>query len=405
MFRRVLDLAAAARRKSLLLLGPRLTGKSTLLRQQFPGAVVVDLLHSATYRLLAGHAERLEEMVRALPEGQRLLVVDEVQKLPELLDEVHRLIELMPDARFILTGSSARKLRRSGTNLLGGRARRALLWPLVHPERQTDAAVPVSLERVLSFGNLPAILRSPNPREDLLDYIGVYLQEEIKAEAAVRGHERFVRFLEVAAAANGEQTVFANISRDAEVPARTVRNFFEVLEDTLVGRLVLPYRGTSVRKAVATAKFYFFDVGLANALVGRTSVSFGSPEYGRALEHLVFQELSAFISYSRSEAVLSYWRSESGFEVDFVLVLHGEAVLGVEVKAATAVTSRDCRGLVALGEETPAMRRVVVSQEPFARRLDGEITVMPVVAFLDALWKGQLLAIDPTVSMLSPKEG
>ncbi len=294
-------------------------------------------------------------------------------------------------ARAVLTGSSARKLRRAGTNLLGGRATRLELFPLVHPERQSDPARPVSLGEALQWGGLPPMLLSSDPRSDLLDYVGLYLQEEVRAEGLVRANDAFARFLEVAATTNGEQVVFANVSRDADVPARTVREYYQILEDTLIGRLLPAHRGTSLRKAMASAKFFFFDLGVANALLGRFSLQAGAPEYGRALEHLVFCELRAFLSYHRSDARLTYWRSLSQLEVDFVVERRGKAVLAIGVKAASRVSGRDLRGLRALAEDVPNLKRIVVSQERLARVTEDGIRVMPVDVFLEELWAARLV--------------
>jgi len=395
MFQRVLDLAALVRRKSALLIGPRMTGKSTLLRAIFPDAIYLDLLHSGTLRLLAARPERLEDMVRAAPAGRdatepRVVVIDEVQRVPALLDEAHRLIEANAHLRFVLTGSSARKLRRAGTNLLAGRATRVALHPLVSPERHSDPDVPIPSHRALQWGGLPSVLRSTDPKADLIDYVGLYLQEEVRAEGLTRSFDAFSRFLEVAAATHGEQVRFSAVASDAEVPARTVREYYGVLEDTLVGHLLPPFRATATRKAMATARFYFFDPGVAHALLGRFDLREGTSEYGRAFEHRVFCELRAAIDYRRADARLAWWRSLSQMEVDFVVERRGQALLAIEVKASTSPSARDFRGLRAFAEDCPEARRIVVCRQPFPSRTDDAIDVWPLEHFERELWSGRL---------------
>ena len=360
-----------------------------------PDALLIDLLSSGVYRQLASRPERLEDMVRAHPVGpggHREVIIDEVQKVPALLDEAHRLIAADPTLRFVFTGSSARRLRAAGTNLLGGRATRLILSPIVTPERDTDPSVGahVSLEKALQWGGLPPILTSSDPRADLLDYVGLYLQEEIRAEGLSRSMQAFTRFLEVASAGNTAQIVFARVAQDAEVPARTVRDYFEVLEDTLIGHQLPAFRGTRKRKAVAASKFYFFDLGVAHALAGRFELQPGTREFGEALEHLVCVEVKAALAYQRVDASLAYWRSLSQLEVDFVIERSGRPLHAIEVKATRQVERRDLRGLRALREDFPELPCVVVSQEPLPRRTEDGIDVLPVHVFLERLWAGRL---------------
>lgn len=245
-------------------------------------------------------------MGQSLHPNQRLVVIDEIQKLPQILDEVHRLIEQRQDLRFVLTGSSARKLRRGGANLLAGRALIATLHPLVSIEVDFQ-----NLDRRLLYGSLPMILDSPIPHEDLRAYVGTYLQEEIQAEGLTRNIEGFSRFLEIAALANGQQLNFTKIGSDAAIPPRTVQNYYQVLEDTLIGHTVHPYRKTKTRKSVSASKFYFFFVGVVHALLGQSQLSPKTKSYGVALEHLTFLELRAYLDYQRLTHPLCYWRSHS----------------------------------------------------------------------------------------------
>jgi predicted AAA+ superfamily ATPase len=245
------------------------------------------------------------------------------------------------------------------------------------------------LDRRLSVGSLPAIFDSSSPHEDLKAYVGTYLQEEIRAEGWVRSLETFSRFLDVAALSNGKLLNFTELGSDAGVPPRTVREHFQLLVDTLIGTLVEPWRAARKRKPVAAAKFYLFDVGVANYLMRRRAVERGSPEYGQALEHLVFLELQAYLSYSRLDLPLNFWATHAGLEVDFLV---GEDT-AIEVKAAERIHPRAFRGLRALEQETPLRRKIVVSHEERAWRSDEGIEVLPVGEFLRRLWAGGIISI------------
>lgn len=379
MYDRVLDLSGLLRDRSAFLFGARQTGKTTLLRTRYPDAPFYNLLEADTFRELSARPELVRRRLRG---AETLVVIDEIQRLPSLLSEVQVMIDRNPRLRFVLSGSSARSLRRGGINLLGGRARVAHLFPLIAAETEFRG-----LDRRLSIGSLPAVYDSASPREDLKAYVGTYLQEEIRAEGLVRSIETFSRFLDVAALSNGKLLNFTEIGSDAGVPPRTVREHFQLLVDTLIGLLVEPLQVNRKRKPVATSKFYFFDVGVANCLLRRPAVKPGSPEYGQALEHLVLLELEAFRSYRRLDQPLNFWRTHSGFEVDFVL--GGE--VAVEVKAAEKITERDFRGLRALAEETPLRRKVLVSRERSAWRSDDGIEVLPAQDFLRRLWAGDII--------------
>ena len=377
MYRRALDLKKLVRHKSLFLLGPRQTGKSTLARATFPDAVFYDLLEAHTFRELAARPEYLRE---TLPPNARVVVVDEIQKLPSLLDEIQLLIDRNKSLRFVLTGSSGRKLKRGGANLLAGRAWFSRLHPLVSQE--------VDYERLvtrLNRGSLPAILDSPHYREDLRAYVGSYLREEIQAEGLTRSIQNFGRFLDVAGLTNGEPINFTSVASDAGMPPSTVREHYQILEDTLVGHQLPAYQKTVKRKPVATSKFYFFDVGVANALRRTGTIQEGSEAYGRALEHLLFLELRSFLDYHRLDEELTYWRSLSRFEVDFVV----SSKVAIEVKAKARVSPRDYKGLLALAEEVRLKRKIVVCNEKRRRHTDDGIEIVPVETFLGELWAGK----------------
>ncbi len=374
---RLPDLKGWLGKKSHFLFGPRQTGKTFLVRHLLPEARVYDLLDSSVYLSLSQRPGRIAEEVSP---GERLVVIDEVQRLPELLHEVHRLIETR-GIRFLLTGSSARRLRRGGVNLLGGRARTRQLHPLTSRELGERFDLPRAIER----GLLPPIYFSDDPRGDLDAYTGTYLQQEIVAEGATRNVPAFSRFLRVAALCNATLVNFTKVANDAQVPRTTVYEYFDILRDTLVLHEVPAWRLSRKRKPLVSSKYYFFDVGVASALQGRL-VKAGTPEFGSAFETWLCHELTAWRDYVSGEP-LAYWRSTSGFEVDFILGDH----TAVEVKAKEVVSPQDLKSLRALAEEKKLKRYLCVSLEP-RRRQVGEVTVLPYRHFLEALWGGEYAA-------------
>jgi len=371
---RILDLSGGLARKSHFLFGPRQTGKTTLVRHQIPKARVYDLLDSSVYLALSQRPGRLAE---ELDRNDRLVVIDEVQRLPELLNEVQRLIEER-GVRFLLTGSSARKLRRGGVNLLGGRARTRHLHPLTCRELGPR----FDLARAIERGLLPSIYFSDDPAADLEAYAGTYLQQEIVAEGATRNAPAFSRFLRVAALCNATVVNFTAVASDAQVARTTVYEYFEILRDTLILHEVPAWTRSRTRKPLVSSKYYFFDVGVASSLQGRL-VRKRTPEFGPAFETYIFHELACHRDYAGGAAI-QHWRSASGYEVDFVLDDH----TAIEVKAKEAVSLRDLRALEALLQEGPVKRALCVSLEPRTRRV-GAVTILPYRAFLDALWAGE----------------
>lgn len=371
---RVLDLPGLVQKKSHFLFGPRQTGKSFLIRHALPGARVYDLLDHATYLALGQRPQRIAEELTAT---DRVVVIDEIQRLPGLLNEVHRLIE-QRGIKFLLTGSSARTLRRGGVNLLGGRARVKHLHPLIARElgRHFD------LTRAVERGTLPSIYLSDDPEADLAAYAGVYLQQEIVAEAATRNIPAFSRFLRVAAHCNGTIVNFTNVANDAQVPRTTVYEYFAILKDTLILHELPAWRKSRKRKPLASSKFYFFDIGVAATLQGRR-IGPRTPEFGAGVETYLMHELMAYRDYVSGEP-LSYWRSTSGFEVDFILGDH----TAIEVKAKETVSPQDVKSLRAIADERKLKHYVCVSLEPRPRRVEG-IALMPVREFLEALWSGE----------------
>lgn len=373
---RALDLPALLERKSHFLFGPRQTGKTSLVRHTLPGVRTYDLLDSSVYLALSQNPGRIAQ---ELSPQDRTIVIDEIQRLPELLNEVQRLIEGRR-IRFLLTGSSARKLRRGGVNLLGGRARTRYLHPLTWKELGPR----FDLRRAIARGLLPSVYFSDDPRADLDAYAGTYLQQEIVAEGAARNVPAFSRFLRVAALCNGTIVNFTNVAQDAQVARTTVYEYFEILKDTLVLHELPAWRKSKKRKPLASSKYYFFDVGVAGALQGRQSPALaGTSEFGVAFETYLMHELTAYRDYVSGEP-LSYWRSTSGFEVDFIVGDH----TAVEVKAKENVSPSDVKSLSALAEEKKMKRYLCVSLEP-RRRDVGGLKILPWQEFLEELWSGQ----------------
>jgi predicted AAA+ superfamily ATPase len=371
---RVLDLNKLASRKSLFLFGPRQTGKSALIQHALPDTRIYDLLDTDVFLTLSRRPGRLAEELDA---RTRLVVIDEIQKLPVLLDEVHRLIE-QHKVRFVLTGSSARKLRRSSVNLLGGRAPARTLHPFIYRELGDK----FQLVRALDRGLIPSIYFSERPRDDLRAYVGTYLKEEVANEALTRNVPAFSRFLEVAALCHGSMLNYTAVASDAQIPISTVREYFHILEDTLIAKALPAWTRSRSRKAITTAKHYFFDVGVVRHLQHRSGLARRSPEFGEAFESFMHHEISSYIDYT-DDAPLAYWRSTSNFEVDFVLA----DKTAIEVKAKELVGDRDLRGLRALRDEKALKQYVVVSLESKPRTVD-KIRILPWQYFLDELWDG-----------------
>lgn len=380
-FTRVLNLPALLEEKSYFLFGPRATGKTSLIEVQFSSSVpILDLLESDLYFRLSGNPGLLESIILGHDPNATKVVIDEVQRIPEILNEVHRLIEKRKIA-FLLTGSSARKLKRNHANLLAGRARQAELFPL------TTAEIPeFNLERYLQYGGLPMIYLSNNPLDDLYAYVNTYLKEEIQAEALVRQIPAFTRFLKYSALTNGEALNFNNISNDSGVAATTVRDYYTILEDTFIGFNLPAWTKTVKRKPVSRAKFYYFDIGAKNILAGITQIPVQSDLYGNAFEHFIALELRAYLSYRRKHLPLSYWQAHNGQEVDFII---GDDI-AIEVNATTHVQDKHLKGIKALEEEKICKKYFLVSQDNLKRRVNN-IEIIPWQVFLERLWADDII--------------
>lgn len=388
MYKRIFDIKKTLERKSLIILGPRQTGKSTWLKNNFPDAYYLDLLRPQLYQELSTHPERLEEIISFEKKKHKLFIIDEIQSIPILMNEIHRQIEEDKSLRFILTGSSARKLKRTGNNLLGGRLARYFFHPLVFPE-YTSSEDAVPFEKVISKGSLPSILKSDDAYEDLSDYVGLYLKEEIQAEGLSRSIENFSKFLHVSALCQAEQINFTQIGNDAGVPPRTIIDYFNILEDTLTGYLLPAFTKTITRKAMTSAKFYFFDIGIGNSLMKRKEIAPETPEFGKNLEQLIFLELTAYKDYRCKDLEISYWRSTSKFEVDFVLEL-GKNMWGIEVKSKKNPSTNDYKGLNALSEDFPKLQKICLCLCSTARTTKEGITLIPIKTFLKMLWNNEI---------------
>lgn len=366
--------------ESLFLWGARQTGKSTLLKSLFKDALWFDLLKSDVFMRYERDPAQFREVILAQGEN-RVVIVDEIQKIPALLDEIHWLMA-NHRVKFILSGSSPRKILRSGANLLGGRALRYELYPLSCSEiPQFD------LIRALNHGLLPRHYLSDNPKKLIDAYIGNYLRDEIAAEAKIRNISAFGRFLEAAAFSNGEMVNFTNIAADCGVSAISVKEYFQILEDTLIGRYLPSFQKKPKRRVIQAPKFYYFDIGITNHLLKRGRIEMGSESFGNAFEHFIYQELCAHSNYSGENYSIAYWRTTSQIEVDFIL---GDHQIAIEVKGTDNVQSKHLKGLKAFSEEYIVEKQIVISNDPMDRKV-GNILVMPWRKFLDRLWLGEII--------------
>ena len=378
MLLRKINLLKILEKKSLFLFGPRQTGKTSLVLSQLPGIPLFNLLDSQIFLQFAQKPWQLRELI---PANTAMVVIDEIQKMPELLDEVQFLIDTRK-INFLLTGSSTRKLKNHGVNLLGGRARTRIL----HPFSAVELGDEFNLLTALNWGLLPPIYLSDDPRDDLKAYCGDYLRMEIAQEGLARNIGAFSRFLEVAAANNTHLLNYTNIANDTAVPRTTVMEYFQILRDTFLGFDVKPWQKTVKRKPLSTAKFYFFDTGVARNLKNAPLLEKDSYDLGEAFEAWVCHELKTYTDYN-SCTELCYWRSTSGFEVDFIF----NDTVAIEVKSTRSVTEKDLKGLRALREECPLPKNIIICREPFVRETEDGILVLPWQEFIKRLWSDSFL--------------
>jgi predicted AAA+ superfamily ATPase len=378
MYKRIFDIESKLD-EGMFLFGARQTGKSTLLKERFKGAIYYDLLDPNLRKAFKRNPNSLKEALWDKPAGT-LVIIDEIQKVPELLDIVHILM-VDKGLFFILSGSSARKLKRSGANTLGGRAIPETLYPLVWPE-VTD----FQIDRAVQNGMIPRHYMVEDATKRLSGYVKVYLDEEIREEGEVRELDAFERFMEVAAISDGEMLNYSNIASDCGVSAKTVKSYFQILYDTLIGYEIPAFRKEIKRKIVQAPRFYYFDVGLANYLMGRHSLKRGTDDYGHAFEHYVMQEIIAYKGYNDKRDVISYWHTYDKKEVDVII---GDAKVAIEIKSTEHVETKHKKGLKAFEEEHPECRLILVSLDPITRK-SGNVELIYVLDFLRMLWNCEI---------------
>jgi uncharacterized protein len=383
LIKRILDISLPAR-QSAFLWGPRKTGKSTYLTSKFPNSIVYDFLRTDLFLDFSKRPSLLREQLLAT--NDRILespvILDEVQKVPQVLDEVHWLIE-NKRLRFILCGSSARKLKRGKANLLGGRAWRYEMFPLVSAELKE-----LDLLKALNRGMIPVHYVQNNYKKSLQADTHDYLKEEVFNEGLTRNIPAFSRFFDAMGYSHGELTNFSNIARDCGVDSKTVKEYYQILVDTLLGKMVTPFKKRQNRQIISQApKFYLFDVGVAGAITKRHLEEEKGASFGKAFEHFILMELSAHCSYSELDYKINYWRTKSGLEVDFIL---GDGEVALEVKGASHVDKRDFVSLNAFTEEYSPRETIVICNER-EKRIHGRIKIMPWRSFLQDLWDGKII--------------
>ena len=383
LIKRIIDVSLPER-QSAFLWGPRKTGKSTYLRAKFPNSLVYDFLQTDLFLEFSKQPSLMRERLLAKNESvlQQPVILDEVQKVPEVLDEVHWLIE-NKGVRFILCGSSARKLKRGKANLLGGRAWRYEMLPLVSAELGD-----LDLLNVLNRGMIPVHYLDDNYERSLRAYTHDYLKEEVFDEGLTRKVPAFSRFFDAMGYSHGELINFSNIARDCGVDSKTVREYYQILEDTLLGNMITPFKKRQNRQVISRApKFYLFDVGVAGSLTKRHLEEERGEAFGKAFEHFIFMELSAHSAYNELDYAMNFWRKKSGLEVDFVL---GGGEVAIEVKGASHVDKRALRPLAAFRQEYSPREAIVICNER-EERIHDKIKIMPWHKFLRDLWEGKII--------------
>lgn len=365
------------KKQSFFLFGPRGTGKTRFLKNWRKDAVFIDLLDDATFMRFSSNPAHLEPIVQSLQAGQTL-VVDEVQKCPPLLSKVHQIMEDddFPSIQFVLTGSSSRKLKRYGVDLLAGRA----IVTTMHPFLGVELGERFDLERSLKLGLIPVVTQSETPELTLSSYIAVYLREEVKQEGLVKNLEAFTRFLEAMSFSHGEILNLSNVARECSVKRSTVDGYLGVLEDLLLGYRLPPFKKLNRKSIVDSDKFYFFDVGVYRSLRPVGPLDPPGNVLGAALEGLVLQNLKAWVAYFIPEARIFFWRTEAGTEVDFVI--YGPKIfLAIEVKNTSHVQKSDLSGLKSFGEDYPKVKCFFLFRGKVPEK-HGSINCVPVESFL-----------------------
>ena len=365
---------------SFFLFGPRGTGKTTWLRESVPNALFINLLQPETYRELRARPERLRELVLGNP-GQSDIVLDEVQRVPDLLPVVHDLIESNPARRFVLTGSSARKLRREGVDLLGGRAVLRTMHPFMAAELPT-----FDLDQSLQRGLVPLVVMAGDPDDVLKAYATLYLEQEVQAEGLVRNVGSFARFLEVVSFSHGSVLNIANVARETQVSRKTVEGYLGILEDLLLAWRLPVFTRKAQRATIAHPKLFLFDAGVYRTLRPAGPLDRPQEIEGAALEGLIAQHLRAWVAYGRSDFELSYWRTRAGSEINFI-VYGPEGFWAVEVKNASSVRAEDVRALRTFTEDYPSCEPLLVYRGDVRLAVQG-VRCVPAQDFLVGLRPG-----------------
>jgi predicted AAA+ superfamily ATPase len=376
-YRRLLDIQLP-KGKSAFLWGPRKVGKTFWIRKQLSNFVLIDFLKTDIF---AEYISRPSLLRERYAESEQLIVIDEVQMVPDILNEVHWLIE-NKNLSFLLTVSSPCKLRKSHANLLGGRAWRYSMTPLCYAEIEQ-----INIEKAVLSGLLPSHYESKSYLQELRSYVADYLKEEVVAWSLTNNIPAFSEFLRIAAITNGELLNYTNVARETGVSAKVVRQYFQILEDTLLGSRLQPWRRQKDRRLIETEKFYFFDVGVANYLANRSPKP-GTPEFGKSFEHYILMELKAYQAYRQPELLLHYYRTSAGQEVDFIL---GDMEVAIEIKTSSKVYDNDASALLKLQSDQSPKRLILVSFEETPKKLSGAVESMPWRMFLDLLWGGKII--------------
>ena len=367
--------------QSIFLFGPRQVGKSTLIKANFPKetTIFIDLLLADDYNRYMKDPDLLKDEVLARNKSFTHIVIDEVQRIPELLNIVHYLIENDESKpKFILSGSSARKLKRGRANLLAGRALSYSLYPL----NFLEIGDLFNLKQALNFGTLPAIYTEENlliRQEKLKAYTKTYLKEEIQEEAITRNLSGFINFLDFAAAENSNQINYSNIASDIGLSDKTIKEYFQILEDTLIGFFIRPWLKSARKRLSKRSKFYFFDMGVHKALLNRLSLDYSAAtsEFGKVFEHFIIRELISIADTLRTDFCFYYYRTSSGQEVDIIAESPSRGVFAIEIKAKdTNIKSKDLRGLLAFKEDEPDAKLICCSLAP-RRRMEANILILP----------------------------
>jgi uncharacterized protein len=385
------------KRKSIFFLGLRQTGKSTYLEASYPKSLYINLLKASEYIELLNNPEnlisRIEYQLKTQKNEIEIVIIDEIQRIPELLNEVHYIIEKYKNVRFILTGSSPRKLKRSGANMLGGRAALFKVHPITWQELKSEEKRDFNWQDLLLTGCLPSILNSDAPMDDLTSYVVTYLKEEIEEESLSRNLDGFSRFLQFAAHSIGEQINYTSLASEAQLSPVTVKQYFEILNDTYLGNIINPFHKTIKRKAMMAARFYFFDNGIINAILKRKSLVPNSIEWGHLLENYIHNEIKAYLDYNKVDKSIQYWRSTSKLEIDFIIwdEINTDDIIAIEIKSTKTPTKKLLTPIKALREEFPKIKSYIVCQTNAPMLWEDGTEVLPIEYFLNQLWDKKIL--------------